>query len=417
MRSGGKLCVALVLVTFLISGCRFDGFNSLPLPFAVGTGPGSYTVTVSMANIGNLVPNAEVKVNDVTVGTVRAVRFQDWQGILELSLEHGLRLPASTTAKVGQKSLLGAEYLELDRPLHAGPPDQDLVAGSHIPLSRTGRFPETEEVLAAASLLLNGGGLSQLQTVVSELNNALGGGHTGELSRDLPQLQALARGLEGQRQSIELTIDSLDRLSGHLAQGNQALDEAIRRLSPGVEVLATERPDLTRTFAQLGELSTSAHRIVDSSGSDLTRSVHDLLPVARELAKTGNDLPLTLKYAVAPFGLDNVLRVFRGDYLNGYATIDVTPETLAKNFFGTSAAGKAVGPAPSPEPSGATFPGPLLPPNIGGTGPPQPGAKPGPVPKRPSDGEDDGKSSAPTSSPAPRPPLDGGPLAPLPQGG
>ena len=44
-----------------------------------------------------------------------------------------------------------------------------------IPLDRSGRNPEIEEVLGAASLLFNGGGLEKTNTIVKELNNALGG--------------------------------------------------------------------------------------------------------------------------------------------------------------------------------------------------------------------------------------------------
>ena len=44
-----------------------------------------------------------------------------------------------------------------------------------IPLDRTGRNPEVEEVLGALSLLLNGGGVAQLKTIAHELNLALEG--------------------------------------------------------------------------------------------------------------------------------------------------------------------------------------------------------------------------------------------------
>ena len=46
-------------------------------------------------------------------------------------------------------------------------------------ISRTGATPEVEEVLGALSLLLNGGGLEQIKTIIHELDQALSG-HTGE---------------------------------------------------------------------------------------------------------------------------------------------------------------------------------------------------------------------------------------------
>ena len=50
-------------------------------------------VTVTMANVGNLTPNSEVKVNDVTVGSVRTIAFKDWKAQLTLGIEGGVQLP------------------------------------------------------------------------------------------------------------------------------------------------------------------------------------------------------------------------------------------------------------------------------------------------------------------------------------
>jgi len=93
--------------------------------------------------VSNLVPNAEVKVNDVTVGSVVASEATDWHAHLTVALDGVTRLPANATARVGQKSLLGAEYLELSAPTDQ-PPIGQLRDGDAIPLSRTGKYPETE---------------------------------------------------------------------------------------------------------------------------------------------------------------------------------------------------------------------------------------------------------------------------------
>src|SRR3546814_1410691 len=73
-------------------------------------------ITVYMENAVNLVPNSEVKVNDVTVGAVRTIEFDGWRAKLTLGVEKGTRLPANVEAKIAQKSLLGAEYIELEVP-------------------------------------------------------------------------------------------------------------------------------------------------------------------------------------------------------------------------------------------------------------------------------------------------------------
>ena len=82
-------------------------------------------------------------------------------------------MPANVHAAVGQKSLLGAEYIQLSPPSTGA--NGRLRKDAVIPLSRTNHYPGTEEVLAAVSLLLNNGGLSQLRTITTELDKALNG--------------------------------------------------------------------------------------------------------------------------------------------------------------------------------------------------------------------------------------------------
>ena len=50
-----------------------------------------------------------------------------------------------------------------------------LSDGDFIPLSRTSRNPEVEEVLGALSMLLSGGGIGQLKTISHELNKMMNG--------------------------------------------------------------------------------------------------------------------------------------------------------------------------------------------------------------------------------------------------
>src|SRR3546814_13000871 len=117
-RTAGLLAmvgVALVL-SGAMSGCEFTGVNNQPLTFTKGGGDDDMRITVYMENAVNLVPNSEVKVNDVTVGAVRTIEFDGWRAQLTLGVEQGTRLPANVAAKIAQNSQLGAEYLELEVP-------------------------------------------------------------------------------------------------------------------------------------------------------------------------------------------------------------------------------------------------------------------------------------------------------------
>lgn len=328
-RISGRRRVAVVLLGMVVAtGCRFDGVSSLPLPFTPGSDDGSYQVTVLMEHVGSLVPNSEVKVEDVTVGTVRTIAFDNWQAKLTVSLDKDVRLPGNAVAKVAQKSLLGAQYLDLSAPSGKRPVGR-LAPGGEIPVARTDRYPETEELLAATSLLLNGGGLSEFNTVVSEFNQALGGRET-EVRQFLGRLRDFARELAAQKEAISRGIEATDRLAGTVAERNRTLDTAIRRLAPGLEVLAEERPRLTKTLAALASLADVTDRVVRASRADLASNLRDLKPVIRELADSGDDLPQLVRYVTYPFDLHAIPNTSRGEWANGFITLDLTWPSLNK---------------------------------------------------------------------------------------
>jgi phospholipid/cholesterol/gamma-HCH transport system substrate-binding protein len=330
--------VVLMVLLASVSGCRFSGLTNTALPFSAGRGDGGYTLTVRMANIANLVPNSEVKVADVTVGTVINVALRDWRAVLTIAVKPDVQLPVGTTAKIGQKSLLGAEYLELTPP--PGPVSGPLLRqGSSIPLDQTGRYPETEELLAATSLLLNGGGLSQLQTITTELNAALVG-RTPQTREAIGQLGSLFGNLESQRANIEQAIDSVDRLSASLAHGNQTIDNAVHALAPGSEILADQRPALTDTMRAAARFSDVANDLLRDGRRGIDDDLANLEPVVRTLADSGDSLPQSLDYLTAPFPRQTMLKHLRGDAFNVSLVLDVTLSKVLHDWFPQTPAGR-----------------------------------------------------------------------------
>jgi phospholipid/cholesterol/gamma-HCH transport system substrate-binding protein len=319
---------AAVVAVVLLSGCSI---GSDPLPLTKGNSGGSYRVTVEMENAVNLVPNAEVKVDDLTVGSVRRIRFADWHAELEVGLEPGVVLPANTVARIGQKSLLGAEYLELAPPVDKTATGR-LRAGDVIPLARTGRYPETEELLASLSVVLNGGGLDQVRTITHELDQALHG-RESSLRATLAELDRFVSTVDAQRDQIVRSLDALDRLGGTLATQRDQLDRALTTLPDGLAAVERQRADLVRALEATSRFSTVATRVIASSREDLVANVGALRPVLRELADAGRDLPQSLGMVTFPFPLRSIQRAFRGDYVNLVATFDLTGSTLERNFL------------------------------------------------------------------------------------
>ena len=91
-----------------------------------------------------------------------------------MELNGDVELPANATAKLGQTSLLGSLHIELAPPTDV-PPEGRLHDGSLIPLSSSGAYPSTEQTLAAVALLLNGGGIGDIQDITEALSTAFAG--------------------------------------------------------------------------------------------------------------------------------------------------------------------------------------------------------------------------------------------------
>ena len=145
----------------LTSGCAFQGLNSLPLPGAVGRGPGANIYHVELDNVGTLESNSPVLMNDVVIGSVGAMKLKGWHADVEISVKPDVGIPANAVATVGQTSLLGSMHVALRTPLGQTPSGR-LVPGATIPLSQSSKYPSTEQTLSAVAAVVNGGGLGQI---------------------------------------------------------------------------------------------------------------------------------------------------------------------------------------------------------------------------------------------------------------
>ncbi|MFI2323127.1 MCE family protein [Nocardia beijingensis] len=323
-----------------VTGCQWDGLNSLPMPGTEGTAPGSYEVLVQMPNVTTLTRNSPVRVHDVAVGTVSKIEVQDWHALVTVTLNPDVRLPANAVAEIGQTSLLGSNHLELSEPTDQ-PPEGQLKAGDVIPLARAGAYPTTEQVLSSLSVVLNGGGVAQLETITHELNSALTGRE--DAIRDLlPQLNELTTNLDRQTGDIIAAMSGLDRLGGQLAEQRDVVAAAIEQIHPALTVLADRRANITRAITALGELSDVVRRIVAASGADLKANLRSLVPALKSLSDTGSDLTEALKIlATFPFPMKNLDHAIKGDYLNLFMTVDITGKRLDSNFLtGTPLGGR-----------------------------------------------------------------------------
>lgn len=336
MKRSAILVVPLSLL--LATGCGAAGFSGLyntPLPGGAELGDQPYGVTVHFADVLDLVPQASVKVNDVAVGRIDRITLSpdNTTAIVTMRVNGDVRLPANSYARLRQSSLLGEKFVEL-----APPPENRsgrLRDGAVIPLERTNRNPQIEEVLGAVSLLLNGGGIDQLHTIVGELNKALTG-NEAEIRSLLGNVNEVVTRLDAQRGEITKAIDGLNRLSGTLRAQTGDIETGLDQLSPGLRELEAQRGQLVGMLESLDQLSTTATHTIRSSREDLVADLKAMAPTLRQLANTGSDLPRALAFlSTYPFP-EYAMNALKGDFFNADVYVDLDLSGLYENFTRSS---------------------------------------------------------------------------------
>ncbi|GAA2829701.1 MCE family protein [Crossiella cryophila] len=302
----------------------------VPLPGGADLGDVPYRITVRFADVLDLVPQAGVKVNDVAVGRVEEIRLGADYATAEvrLAVNGAVRLPGNALARLRQSSLLGEKFVELAAPKE---PVGQLAEGAVIPVDRTNRSTEIEEVLGALSLLLNGGGVGQLRTITTELDAALAG-NEARLRGLLSTVDKVVADLDGQRVGITRAIDSISRLSTTLVAQRHNLTTALDHLAPGLAVLNTQRDQLVEMLRALDKLAVTATDTVRRSSTNLVADLKLLEPVLRKIAEAGENLPKSLEILVSfPF-TDQTLQTLRGDYVNADVKLDLDLSSILDNL-------------------------------------------------------------------------------------
>ncbi|MDQ7904415.1 MCE family protein [Phytohabitans sp. ZYX-F-186] len=359
-----RLTPAALALVLLAGGCGLPDLADLPLPGGAPSGP-SYRVTAEFADVLDLVERAAVKVDDVTVGTVEEISLHGWTAKVRLRIDRDVRLPANATAAVRQTSLLGEKFVAVSAPATEAARGT-LADGATIPLVRTKRGAEVEEVLVALGLLLNGGGLAQLKTINEELGTALDG-REAEAKDALRQLDAFVGGLDEQKADLVRAIEALDRLTGRLNRQKAVIGGALDALGPGITVLAEQREQLTAALNALGELGKVGSRVVRASKDDTVASLRALQPILDQLAEAGDALPKSLDFMLSyPFP-PNVTGAIVGDFVNLSITADLDAATILANLVAAAPRAPRAPSAPPAPSRGGDSPG---------TPSPKPGAKP-----------------------------------------
>ncbi len=304
----------LMALAVCLSGCGFHGLSLQSLPKLGGVKGATYPIYATFANVLNLPVEGQVRVGPQVVGEVTNISAVDYQASVTMRIEKNVTLLQGTTAQVRFDNPLGDEYVLLTAPADTQSPR--LRSGATIPESDTSTAPSVEDTLGALSLVLNGGGINQLQTIIHELNNTFDGNQP-QIRSFLGTVNAAVSSLADGRTALDAFLASAGNLTRELngtgGAGAKTIGNGIASIAPAIGVLTSENSSLDRLLGSLSNLGAVGTQIAQQSGQNGVDDVRALLPVVDQLNDVSQQLAPVLS-DVSRFEAE-APKVAPGDYL------------------------------------------------------------------------------------------------------
>jgi len=305
--------VAAATGLVMVSGCG-PTMRDIPLPGS-GVSGETITITVRFDEALNLAQGAAVKVNGVDSGKVQSVSAKDFKAIAVLKVRKSAQMRSDATARLRYTTPLGELFVDVSNPA-----DGELIGdGQELAEKNASTAPTVEDALASASLLINGGGLNQLQTVTEELNAAVGGreDNVRDLLNNANTFLTEANATTG---DIDAALRALAGLSEVLNENRSTIDAAMTDIAPAAKVLRQNTPEFTALLAKLAEFSGTANEVVGKTRRDIVAMVNQINPVLEEFLGVKKQLGPSFDALVNLSKLINA--AIPGDYANMKLTLE-----------------------------------------------------------------------------------------------
>jgi phospholipid/cholesterol/gamma-HCH transport system substrate-binding protein len=299
----------------------------------------------------NLPLQARVLIGADQVGEVSSITTSHFKADLTLTIRSAIRIPRGTTAQILFVDPLGDEFIQLYPP-RGGSRGSYLSNGSVLPERQTSSAPSIADTLAALGALLNGGGLNQLQTIVTNINEALGG-HQQQIQHIINDLSFTATALNANQGDVDNALASLATLSAQLAKGDATIASGIDTIGPAISVLSSENQDFQNLLTATNNLSAVADSIVTTSSSSILATIRQLYAVVNQMVGVESQLGPTLT-DLAQFETQTK-KIAPGSYLqlslDGTAIVNQTPILGPNGAEASAPSGVAASGAATPNPT------------------------------------------------------------------
>jgi len=311
-----RIRIALLLAVLLLAGSGCSALNAANLP-SVGGPKNGYDVSATFDDALNLPIGAAVKLDGASIGVVKKVTAEDFHADVVMTIDSKIKLTDGTRFELRPTTALGELYVRVTQGQGPGV----IEAGHKFGTDATGTAPTVEDGLAAASLLLNGGSLGQLKTIVTQINTALDG-RTDTVRHFFNGSDRLFKALNASSKDIEGILTALNQTSKLLSDRQKEIDRALRLATPIADVLQRDTTRVLTLVRKMRTASATVSGLVDSVGTDFQSILKQLAPVLETLTGAkAQAKSMLLKATALSHRLDDTIPT---DYLNLMLVINAT---------------------------------------------------------------------------------------------
>ncbi|OLB53185.1 MAG: outer membrane lipid asymmetry maintenance protein MlaD [Candidatus Rokubacteria bacterium 13_2_20CM_2_70_11] len=105
--------VNITVGLFVLLGVLALGYLSVKLGRVSFLGGGGYVVFAEFPSVGGLKPGSTVEIAGVEVGRVESIRLKNYEALVTLRIDSGVKLQEDSIASIKTKGLIGERYLRL----------------------------------------------------------------------------------------------------------------------------------------------------------------------------------------------------------------------------------------------------------------------------------------------------------------
>lgn len=294
VKVGALSIMMLVLVVVL-------AFNADSLPL-IG---GGTTYYADFSEAGGLRSGDSVMIAGVRVGKVSSITLDGDKVKVAFKIKSGDGFGTETGAAIKIRTLLGAEYVEL-QPAGSG----QLSQGSTIPVSRTQSPYDVVQAfngLAKTTGKIDTNQLASALTTLADLTRTT----PASFRAALAGVSRLSTNLAAKDQRINTLLKNLDTVTSTLDARDQDVVSLMKDANTLFTALVARRQSIHNLLVSTSQLSQQLSSLIDQSRADLKPALSHLQDVVAVLNKNEDNIDQSLRL-MAPF-----YRVFANVLGNG----------------------------------------------------------------------------------------------------